>query len=195
MNNKYQVKDIMNVGIFVVLYYVAFFSAMCLGYIPFFMSILSLISGIVCGIPFMLFLTKVKKFGMVLLFGIICGIITLLMGSGILPLITAVIAALISEIILLSGKYRLGIRSIFAYAVFTLWNLGYGLRLYVSTASTFTNSLEESYGEEYVSAMLGYALEPSFWVSVLLCLAGGILGGLLGFFIFRKHFRKAGIGN
>ena len=33
MSNKYQLKDIMNVGIFVVLYYVTFFAAMCLGYI------------------------------------------------------------------------------------------------------------------------------------------------------------------
>ena len=194
MSNKYQLKDIMNVGIFVVLYYVTFFAAMCLGYIPFFMSILSLVSGIMCGIPFMLFLTKVKKFGLVLLFGTICGLISLLMGSGVLPLITAVIASLFSALILFVSKYRLRITSIFAYAVFTLWNLGYGLRLYLSTASTFTEGLKESYGSEYVSEMLNYALTPGLWISILTCFVGGILGGILGYFIFQKHFRKAGLG-
>ena len=64
-NNKLQAKDLINVGIFTAIYFVIFFAGMMLGYIPIFIPLLGLVCPILCGIPFMLYLTKVKKFGMV----------------------------------------------------------------------------------------------------------------------------------
>lgn len=190
MSSTYSLKDLMNIGIFVVLYYVAFFIGMCFGYIPILMSVISLITGIICGIPFMLFLTKVKKFGMILLFGIICGLISLAMGSGFLPLMTAVVASLFTELILYLTKYVPCIWYVLAYAVFCLWNIGYGLRLYLTFTPSYRASLIESYGEAYVNKMLQSISIGGFFGSILLCLFGGILGGLLGYAVFKKHFRK-----
>lgn len=190
MKKRLELKDIMNVGIFVVIYYVAFFASMCVGYFPPAMPFLSIVSGILCGIPFMLFLTKIKKPGCILLFGTVCGLISLAMGSGAMPLVFAVVAGLICELLMFCIKYRPGIINIMVYMVFTLWNMGYGIRLYVSTASSYVDSLNEGYGEDYVSSMLDYVMGVTFWSSVGLCLLGGLLGGLLGFAIFRKHFKK-----
>ncbi len=131
---KLDLKDIMNVGIFVVVYYVAFFASICLGYFPPAMAILSLISGLVCGIPFMLFLTRIKKPACLLLFGIICGLISLAMGSGALPLIFAVVLSAIGEILLYCFKYVPSAKYIIVYIVFTLWNVGYGLRLMLASS-------------------------------------------------------------
>ena len=64
-SNKLQAKDLINVGIFTAIYFVIFFAGMMLGYIPIFIPLLGLVCPILCGIPFMLYLTKVKKFGMV----------------------------------------------------------------------------------------------------------------------------------
>ena len=75
--NKLQAKDLINVGIFTAIYFVLFFAGMMLGYIPIFIPLLGLVCPIICGIPFMLYLTKVKKFGMVTLSGIILGLHTL----------------------------------------------------------------------------------------------------------------------
>ncbi len=63
--NKLQAQDLINVGIFTAIYFVLFFAGMMLGYIPIFIPLLGLVCPIICGIPFMLYLTKVKKFGMV----------------------------------------------------------------------------------------------------------------------------------
>ena len=86
-SNKLQAKDLINVGIFTAIYFVIFFAGMMLGYIPIFIPLLGLVCPILCGIPFMLYLTKVKKFGMVSLTGIILGLLNLVMGSGVLVLI------------------------------------------------------------------------------------------------------------
>ena len=63
-SNKLQAKDLINVGIFTAIYFVIFFAGMMLGYIPIFIPLLGLVCPILCGIPFMLYLTKVKKLGM-----------------------------------------------------------------------------------------------------------------------------------
>lgn len=192
MENKFVLKDLMNVGIFVVLYFVAFFIGMCFGYIPVLMAVISLITGITGGIPFMLFLTKVKKPGMILLFGAVCGLISLGMGSGFLPLLTALVASLVVEIMMHGMHYEPGKKSVIVYAVFCLWNLGYGLRLYLASFDSYRASLVESYGEEYVEQMLESVSWGGFGGSILLTLIGGVLGGLLGYAVFKKHFKKIG---
>ena len=190
VKKRLELKDIMTVGIFVVIYYVAFFAAMCVGYFPPAMPFLTIISGLLCGIPFMVFLTKIKKLGCILLFGIVCGLISLAMGSGVMPLIFAVVVSVICELLMFCFKYIAGVKYILVYMIFTLWNIGYGIRLYLSTSSAYVDSLNEEYGEDYVSSMLDYLTGVTFWSSVGLCLLGGLLGGLLGYAIFRKHFKK-----
>jgi len=190
MKKRLELKDIMTVGIFVVIYYVAFFAAMCVGYFPPAMPFLTIISGLLCGIPFILFLTKVKKPGCILLYGIVCGLISLAMGSGVMPLIFAAVASAICEVLMFCFKYKPSVKYILVYMIFTLWNIGYGIRLYMSTSSAYVDSLNEGYGEDYVSSMLDYVTGITFWSSVGLCLLGGLLGGLLGCAVFRKHFKK-----
>ena len=58
-------KDLINVGVFTAIYFVIIFTVAMLGMIPVFLVLLSVLVPIVGGIIFELFLTKVKKFGMV----------------------------------------------------------------------------------------------------------------------------------
>lgn len=107
-SNKLQAKDLINVGVFTAIYFVIFFAGMMLGYIPIFIPLLGLVCPILCGIPFMLYLTKIKKFGMVSLTGIILGLLNLIMGSGVLVLVAGVIFGILSDLILRTGKYKAG---------------------------------------------------------------------------------------
>ena len=74
MNNKLQAKDLINIGIFTTIYFVIYFATMMLGYIPILDVLLGLICPITCGIPFMLYVTKVRSFGMISITGIILAI-------------------------------------------------------------------------------------------------------------------------
>jgi hypothetical protein len=61
----------------------------------------------------------------------------------------------------------------------------------LASSSTYIESLNDSYGEEYVGAMLDSVFSFGFAASVLICAVGGLLGGILGYFVFRKHFVKS----
>ena len=124
-SKKLQAKDLINVGVFTAIYFVIFFAGMMLGYIPIFIPLLGLVCPILCGIPFMLYLTKVKKFGMVSLTGIILGLLNLIMGSGVLVLIFGIIFGIISDLILRAGKYQSWKCTLLGNGVFSLWIMGY----------------------------------------------------------------------
>ena len=63
--NKLKGRDLINIGVFGAIYFVILFAVAMLGMIPIFLPLLSVLVPIVGGIPFMLFLTKVKKIGMI----------------------------------------------------------------------------------------------------------------------------------
>ena len=62
-SNKLNAKDLINVGIYTAIYLVVFFVIGMLNAIPVLYPLTYFIAPVVTGIPFMLFLTKVDKFG------------------------------------------------------------------------------------------------------------------------------------
>ncbi|MDU7165574.1 MptD family putative ECF transporter S component, partial [Finegoldia magna] len=74
MKNRLTAKDLINVGIYTAIYLVIFFVTGMLGAVPILYPTIFILIPILTGIPFMLFLTKVEKFGMVSLMGIILGV-------------------------------------------------------------------------------------------------------------------------
>ena len=82
MNNKLQGKDLINIGIFTAIYFIVIFAAASIGFIPIFIPLISVIVPLVGGIPMMLFFSKIKKFGMLTICGVLLGIIMLLSAVG-----------------------------------------------------------------------------------------------------------------
>lgn len=194
MNNskRMQAKDLINVGIFTAIYFVIFFAGMMLGYIPIFIPLLGLVCPILCGIPFMLYLTKVKKFGMVTLTGIILGLLNVLIGAGVLVLIFDVVFGVLGDLVLKAGKYQSWKFTLLGYGVFSLWIMGYVSRMFL-TRTEFFAFLESNYGAEYTATLASYTPAWMFPVLFVVTFIGGILGALLGRVVLKKHFKKAGI--
>ena len=83
MNQKLQAKDLINIGLFTVLYVVlGCCVAIPIGFVPIFLPILGALWTLITGIPFMLFAVRVKKFGMVTIMAILAGILMGLTGMG-----------------------------------------------------------------------------------------------------------------
>ena len=69
-------KDFINIGVFTAIYLAVTMVVACtLGMIPLGYMALSIVVPIIGGIPMMLFYAKVKKFGMILIFEIIFGLV------------------------------------------------------------------------------------------------------------------------
>lgn len=104
--NKLQGKDLINVGIFTAIYFVVMMAIAMLGFIPIFLPLLIVLVPLIGGIVMMLYYSKVQKFGMVSLTGLICGILMLLTGMGYWSIITGAVFGVLADLVLKSGDYK-----------------------------------------------------------------------------------------
>ena len=188
--NKVNGKDLINVGIYTAIYCAASIVIFMLGFIPGFLPLYTVFIPVLSGIVFMLFLTKVKKFGMIFLMGLLLGLIMLLTGMSFYALIVGSICALISEFVYRSGSYKNAGKAILTNGVFSIWIWSNFIPLFLNPDSYFAS---RSFSDEYVKTI--QRLLPLWMCPVLLvsCFVFGLLGGVLGRVILKKHFVKAGI--
>ncbi len=188
--NKVNGKDLINVGIFTAIYCAASIVIFMLGFVPGFLPLYTVFIPVLSGIVFMLFLTKVKKFGMIFLMGLLLGLIMLLTGMSFYALIVGSICALISEFVYRSGSYKNAGKAILTNGVFSIWIWSNFIPLFLNPDSYFAS---RSFSDEYVETI--QRLLPLWMCPVLLvsCFVFGLLGGVLGRVILKKHFVKAGI--
>lgn len=188
---KLQTKDLITTGIFTAIYFVLFFAVGMIGYIPVLYVLIPLIAPIVCGIPFMLFLTKVKTFGMVTIMGTIVGILMTLTGHTYLPAIFGLVFGLLADLIFKAGKYQNKNLFSLGYGVFSLWLLGMLVPFWVMKDS-FEKIMLDSMGVDYTNAVMDL-FSRFAWTFPIMTFIGGIIGAFLGFAMLKKHFKKAGI--
>lgn len=192
MNDKLNVQDLITTGIFSVIYIIVVFIFGMLGYIPILMILLPVIVSIVGGIPFMLFLTRVKKFGMVTIMALIAGFVMFLSGHSWIPIVTFLICGIIADYILKLGDYKSSKNSILSYGIFSMGIMGNMLPMWIMK-DAFMDYLNTSMGAEYTSVVMSFTQPWIFPTLLILAFVCGIIGAFIGRKILRKHFEKAGI--
>lgn len=190
---KLKGKDLINVGIYSAIYFVIMMIVAMLGVVPVLYPTLVVFVPLIGGIPFMLFLTKVKKFGMIWIMSILMGILMVVCGMGYYALIVGVVTGLLAEFVFKSGKYNNTGKAILTCGVFGLWVWGNYLQLFIDREAFFSSPTRQGLGEDFINTI--NTLLPAWMCPVMLviCLVCGILGGLLGKKLLKKHFSKAGI--
>ncbi|GAA3052030.1 MptD family putative ECF transporter S component [Streptomyces roseofulvus] len=187
-------RDLINIGIFGALYLVTIGVFTLFEFLGPVMTLLtSAVSIVAAGVPFMLFLTRVRHAGMVTVLAVIVNGFMLLIGSPPIGLVIGVVAAVIAEALLYAGRYRSRKMSVLAYAVFSTWFAGLFMPMLYAREEFLSSPYMESMGEEYtrqLDDLLSPAVLIAFDVSTLVF---GVIGGLLGVRLLDKHFRKAGL--
>lgn len=192
MGNKLSAKDLINVGIFTAIYFVLFFTTGMIGYIPILMVFLPLFCPLITGIPFMLFLTKVKTFGMVTIMGTIVGMLMFITGHPWPIVASGILCGLAGDLILKAGGYRDWKTSVAGYAVFSEWIAGAMIPLFFMRDAYFAQ-IRAGYGDTYTDTLM--SLTP-FWVfaaMIVMVVIGAAAGAFLGKSVLKKHFKRAGI--
>ena len=139
-------KDLINVGIFTAIYFVVVFAVACLGFIPILMAAICGIIPLIAGIPYMLFLTRARKFGMITILGLLTGIIMFITGMGYFSIATGLVFGLIADLIWKSGSYASASRAILSHGVFSCWIIGNFLPFLI-TADTYLRTVRAQYGD------------------------------------------------
>ncbi|GAA3378554.1 MptD family putative ECF transporter S component [Streptomyces sannanensis] len=191
---KMSPRDLINIGIFGAIYIVTIGIFNALEFIGPAMTLVSSWASIIAaGVPFMLFLTRVKHPGMVTVFAVIVNGFMLLIGSPPVTLVIGLVAAAVAEAVLYAGRYRSRKLSVIAYAVFSTWFAGLFFPMYYARQDFLTSPYMKGMGDDYVrqlDTLLSPTVLAAFDVSTLLF---GLIGGALGLRLMNKHFRKAGL--
>lgn len=191
---RFSARDLINVAIFSVIYFVVIYAVAMLGILgPVVMLVTLPLAVIVAGIPYMLFLTKVKHFGMVTLFGTIIALLYLMSGQPWQSTVLTIVLSIAADLLLAASKYRSKWAAIGAYTVFTMWFIGPWIPFFMNAEEYIDSQGMAAMGEDYVAAFTQVVTVPAVLISLAAVFVCGILGGLLGSAMLRKHFVKAGL--
>ena len=191
-NAKLKGKDLINIGIYAAIYCVIMTAVAMLGFIPIMMPMLCVIVPLIGGIPMMLFMTKVDKFGMITIYSIIVGLFLWITGMGYWPFLFGIIFGFLADWIAKSGNYKSSTKDVISCAVFNLVIFGNFVPLFLNAEAYFET--RQSFGEEYINSLID--IMSNAWLVPLLaaaCLVCGAIGAMIGKALLKKHFVKAGI--
>lgn len=192
MNNKIEAKDLITLGIFTVIYFVIGAALSLLVSIPIMVPFFPAVWALVNGTIFMLYSTKVEKFGLVTLMAVLTGLLVGLTGMGFWCVPTGLVFGLLGDFIMKKGNYKSFKHNLLGYSVFSIWTSGSLIPWYFF-AQDMLNTLEK-YGESgYGTQVMAVTPWWSFILFVGLNFICGMLGAVIGKKIMKKHFERAGI--
>lgn len=186
-------RDLINAGIFSALYFVLTFVTGMVGFAgPQFMFVGWAIGVIVNGIVLALYVARTPKLGALTILGGINGVAFMLTGHYAWSLFGCLVLGFFADLIL--TKLRLSINQTFplAYAVFCTWITMPFVPLILDTDSYYVN-IADQMGQQYADAM-AQIFQP--WTIGILGIGAfifGIIGGIIGLRVSRKHFESAGL--
>ncbi len=192
MDNKLNIKDLINVGVFTAIYFVLFFISAMTGFVPIFAVLFPVVLAILAGIPMVLFLTKANKFGMALILGLLMGLMTFAMGHGWYVVATGAVCGLLADIFLKAGGYKSWRHLLLAYLSLSLWVIGSMLPMWIMKDAYFaavSSGQGNDYSDSVASLITGWML-PAI---IALTLLGAVTGAYMGRSVMKKHFKRAGI--
>jgi len=191
MKIKLKAKDLIYAGAFAALYIVLMLVLITVtAVVPITFILRPLIVGMIGATVYMLYVSKVRKFGAILILGVLFAIVSA--SNSMIAFASSIIFAVLAELLCRSGKYESRRRMAMSYWVFNL-NMIAPYLILVYAKPEYIAMVETYSGAEYAQAM--DALTPSWIIFVLAALAvgGAIIGTMLSDQIMKKHFEKAGL--
>lgn len=193
--NTLKVRDLINVGVFTVIYFVVMFGSGMIGLVgPWAMFIGTFVGLMLNGIVIMLYLSRVPKFGAMTLLGLLVGV-PMAASQSYWTLIGLVLFGFLADIIQSQAGRAKKIsptRAQLAYAVFCLWGV-FPLAPIFLDADGYFADVASGYGADYAAGMRAI-FQPwviIVWQIVIFFLA--LIAARMGTRVAHKHFTRAGV--
>ena len=151
-SSRLEGKDLITIGIYTVIYVVIVMLVAMLGFIPIFIPLMAVLCPLIGGIPYMLYVTKAKKFGMTAIMGFLIGLIMVFFGNGYLTMVTGLVGGLLADVILKKADYKSAKSTVLSCGVFSIWVFGNFAPIFLNRES-YMVMLTEGYGAEYAATL------------------------------------------
>lgn len=184
-------KDLINIGIYTALYLVVFFVVGLLTAIPVIYPFLFVVWPIMTGIPFMLYTTKIKKPGMLIISAMILASAWFLMGYPWYVFVTYFIFGLAAEFAFKAANYKDFKMILIGYWLFSCGCIGVQLPIWL--VDGYLDGVEEMMGSQYAEQLATFMPDWLMYGAFVLIFVGAFIGAMLGKKMLRKHFERAGI--
>ena len=109
-----------------------------------------------------------------------------------LAMVTGLVGGLLADVILKKADYKSAKSTVLSCGVFSIWVFGNFAPIFLNRES-YMVMLTEGYGAEYAATLNTYM---PMWIAPILlvaCFVFGLVGGVIGKAICKKHFQRAGI--
>lgn len=190
--SKFTARDAINIGIYAVLYAVVAGIAGSIGYIPILYPFAVCAIALLGGTVYLLFISKVKHFGMISILGALLSGFLTLTGHGIYVLVLGIIISLFADFIASGGAYRSFKKIRLSHAVFSLIMPTTYLPMLLAADSFYEYTakyMSPEWASQLKSVMQGWVF-PLVFIGAFIF---GYLGAMLGRVIMKKHLQRAGV--
>ena len=189
---KLKTKDLIVAGAFAALYVVVLFSVVSvMGFVPILYLIAPFVNSVILGSIYMMYVSKVPKFGVILILSAVVGLLTS-SGGVWMALIWCLAVGIAAEFIARAGGYCSKNFYIASYTVFACTSMA-PFWMLVFAKPAFIESCEAYYGADYAAAIDKFTPEWIILILIAIALIGGLIGGIVGSKLLKKHFKKAGV--
>jgi energy-coupling factor transport system substrate-specific component len=191
---RFSARDLINVAIFAAIYLAVTWVFGMLGMLgPLVWMISVPVTILVNGIVFTLFYTRVRHAGMILLFSVVVGLFLLLHAGTVVAPIATILLGIVAEVIAFIGRYRARWSGVVTYMIFGITAFAPFLPMVINRQAYFAGDVWQSMGSDYAQAT-ETLLTPTWLLGLaVVSLLAGLIGGLFGTAVLRKHFVRAGL--
>ena len=145
------------------------------------------------GVFYVLAMNKAPYRGTLFLYTFVPCIMLLFMGTPYVVLVFAV-GAVLAELVFWKDSVRTPGKLTIAYVIYaTFWGVGTYLPAFLQKDSLLQTAVESGGSEELIAAYDKLYTLPYVSISIVLAIAGALLGVFIGAKLFKKHFSQIGV--
>lgn len=165
-NKKMNGKDLITTGIYTALYIVTLFVASVANVTPLTFMFYPAIASFLGAVFFIMLATKVQKMGAIIIWGIIVGLLYMVLGMG-MTLPFAVIGSIIAQIIITKTNYTNYKLTTLAYIIVSVFFIGGYAQLFLTTESYLAESAKRGLSPEFINGLAEYATTPFLLIMIV----------------------------
>lgn len=188
---KLKIQHLISTGIYTALYFLIM--AVCLLILRFTIPgfhnlMIPGVTALFTGLIYLLLIAKIQRFGAISIMGSVIGLLFLMTGHFPLAFLPNIIAAVLADVIQFKTKLPIKLKTMISYTVFSYGLVGPILPLWFMRQAYIKVLLARGKDQEYIHFVFDHVTKQMFLVSLLAILIGSVVGIMLAFSLYQKHF-------